>query len=367
MRVVYVTTLWGGGPISHLRHIVPHVTRAGIETKVLCTDEQVADGFRAVGIDTALGPLRSKLDVGGAWALRAEARAADVVHTHDRRAGLLLRPLARALGTAVVHTYHGLPEPIAVRVGRSDAPPIADTSRLRAAWLLHGYIGIEALLSRLGLVVVPSNALCRFLVEHGIPEGRVRRIPYGIDVLRADPVPAGNPFVVGTAAILHHLKGLDILIEACARVPEPISLRVVGWGPLQAELERRAAELGVQAEFVGRVEDARGEMARFDAFVLPSRGENLPVSILEAMALAVPVIASRVGGVPELLDEGRAGVLVPPEDPAALAEAITELVRNPDRRMAIAREGARRAAQHFDAGDVSRQLVTVYEELMRSA
>jgi glycosyltransferase involved in cell wall biosynthesis len=364
MRVVYVTTLWGGGPVTHLRHILPYMARAGVEVKVLCTDEQIADGFSAAGIDTELAPLKSKLDVAGAWALRGEARAADVVHTHDRRAGLLVRPLARAFGTRVVHTYHGLPEPIAVRVGRSNVPRIAGESRLRAAWLLHGYVGIEALLARLGLVVVPSRALARFLVAHGIPANRVRGVPYGIEVLRSEPVPAGNPFVVGTAAILHHLKGLDILVEACARVPEPIALRVVGWGPLQTELERRALELGVQAEFVGRVEDGRREISGFDAFVLPSRGENLPVSILEAMALAVPVIASRVGGVPELLDNGRAGLLVPPEDPAALAEAITELVRNPDRRMAIARAGARRAAQHFDAGDVSRQLITVYEELV---
>jgi glycosyltransferase involved in cell wall biosynthesis len=367
MKVVYVSTLWGGGPISHLRYLLPHVARAGVEVKVLCSLPHVAQVLKADGIDAEVAALRSKYDVPGAWRLRHALRSADVVHTHDRRAGLLARPLARAAGARVVHTYHGLPEPIAVRVTPSRVQPPPNVSRMRAAWLLHGYLGVETALAHLGLIVVPSRAMAGFLGAYGLPLARMRVIPSGIDVVRREPAPASDPFVVGTAAILHHLKGLDVLVEACARVDRPLVLRIVGEGPTRRELERQARRLGVRVEFVGAVEDARDHIAGFDAFVLPSRGENLPISILEAMAAAVPVVATKVGGVPELLDDGRAGLLVDPEDAEALAEAITTLISNPERRRDIARAGAIRAERHFDADEVSRRLVALYREVTQAA
>lgn len=363
MKVVYVTTLWGGGPISHLRYLLPHIAGAGAEVKVLCSEKHVADLFRADGIDAELAVLKSKYDARGGWSLRGELRSADIVHTHDRRAGLLARPLARAVGARVVHTYHGLPEPIAVRVGRSDASRTPGVSRLRAAWLLHGYIGIESILAYLGAVVVPSQAMFRFLAAHGVPATRIRVIPSGVDIVRKEPAPARNPFVIGTVALLHHLKGLDLLVDACARIRHPSILRVVGFGPLRPELEQQARRLGVRAEFLGNVDDVLGHVASLDAFVLPSRGENLPISILEAMAVAVPVVATNVGGVPELLDNGQAGVLVEPESPSALADAITSMIVDPERRMRVARAGALQAERHFDARVVSRRLVNLYEEL----
>jgi glycosyltransferase involved in cell wall biosynthesis len=363
MRVVYVSTLWGGGPISHLRYLLPHVISGGVEVKVLCSLEHVADLFRAEGIDADVAALKSKYDVRGSWRLRHALRSADVVHTHDRRAGLLARPLARATGARVVHTYHGLPEPIAVQVGRSGATRAPDVSRLRAAWLLYGYLGVEAALARLSVIVVPSHAMSQFLGAHGLPLTRMRVIPSGIDVRRREAAPVGDPFVVGTAAILHHLKGLDVLVDACARVDHPLVLRVIGDGPTRVELERQAQRLGVKVDFLGPVEDAREHIAHFDAFVLPSRGENLPISILEAMAAAVPVIATRVGGVPELLDNGRAGILVEPESSDALAEAITTLIGNPERRRSIARAGALRAEREYGAREVSSRLIDLYRDL----
>jgi glycosyltransferase involved in cell wall biosynthesis len=367
MRVVYVSTLWGGGPISHLRYLLPHVARAGVEVKVLCSLDHVAEVLLAEGIDAEVAALQSKYDARGAWRVRHTLRSADVVHTHDRRAGLLARPVARAAGARVVHTYHGLPEPIAVRVGRSRAPRVPDVSRLRAAWLLYGYLGVEAALARLGVIVVPSHGMARFLGAHGLPLARMRVIPSGVDVRRWEPTPANEPFVVGTAAILHHLKGIDVLVESCARVDRPVLLRIIGEGPTRADLEHQARRLGVRVDFLGAVEDARDHIARFDAFVLPSRGENLPISILEAMAAAVPVVATNVGGVPELLDEGRAGILVEPDSPDALAEAITMLIVDPERRRELGRAGALRAGREFDAHTVSRRLVDLYRELIAQA
>jgi hypothetical protein len=146
MKVAYVSTLTGGGPVSHLRYLVPHIVAAGVEAHVLCGSEEVADQFRRWDIDSSVAALTTKYDVRGALALRRQLEDCDVVHTHDRRAGLLARPVARASGKRVVHTYHGLPGPVAVRVGRAGPVPVVGVSRARAAWQLHGYLWIEAML-----------------------------------------------------------------------------------------------------------------------------------------------------------------------------------------------------------------------------
>src|SRR5207249_9588899 len=125
----------------------------------------------------------------------------DIVHTHDRRAGLLARPAARLRGARVVHTYHGLPEEIAARVGQPDAPSPPGVSALRRAWLEHGYLRIEAVLALCGTVVVPSRAFAGFLVSRGLPARRVRVLPSGIDLRRRDPgLPREGELVLAAVA-----------------------------------------------------------------------------------------------------------------------------------------------------------------------
>ena len=118
---------------------------------------------------------------------------ADVVHTHDRRAGLLARPQARLRGAASVHTLHGVPEELCVRVGRDDDPVPPGVSRARIAWLLHGIVRIEALLTYLGTVIVPSHALAAFLAQHGFPRRRMHVIPYGVELQHVEPRPVARP------------------------------------------------------------------------------------------------------------------------------------------------------------------------------
>ena len=106
MKVVYVCSLTEGGPLTHLRDLAPAVAAEGVDVQVVCADERSAEAFRAVDIPAVVRPLRHKLDLGGARGLRVELHGADVVHTHDRRSGLLARPLARAVGARSVHTFH---------------------------------------------------------------------------------------------------------------------------------------------------------------------------------------------------------------------------------------------------------------------
>jgi glycosyltransferase involved in cell wall biosynthesis len=344
------------------------MARAGADVQVVCLTEEVANTFRLAGVDATPMPLRHKGDLAGAartWPLLA---GADVVHTHDRRAGLLVRPAARVRGSLVLHTYHGLPEEIAVRLGRGGGhvPTPPGASRARTAWLLHGYLRIEALLARFGFVVAPSRAMARFLADNGLPAERIHVVQNGIDLRpRGSPRPTrtDGPLVLGTGASLEYQKGIDILLAACARLDGKPRIEIFGDGSWRGRLEAQAAELDLDARFAGHVDDLRERIHELDIFVLPSRAENFPLAALEAMAATLPVVATRVGGVPELVVDGETGILVEPDDPPALAAAIAGLASDPARRAALGDAGRRRASAMFDADRMAARMLALYEAL----
>jgi glycosyltransferase involved in cell wall biosynthesis len=363
MKVVYVSSIPSGGPVSHLLDLAPKVAEAGVEVKVVCFDEAVATQFSRLGIEASAIPLRNKLDIPGAARARRELKGADIVHTHDRRSGLLVRPQARHLGARAVHTLHGVPDELWVTAEREHVAPPPGVSRARLAWLRYGVLRIEALLSHLGAVVVPSQALARYLIGHGFPARRITVIPNGIELTRSEPQPAHDPVAIGTAAILEYRKGIDLLIEACARLRSPYRLEIFGGGSLREQLEEQARRLGVEARFHGFVTDVRARLDEIDLFVLPTRADNMPIALLEAMACALPVVATNVGGIPEIVADGETGILVEPDDAGALARAIGHLLEDPSRRERLGRKGAARIGEHFEAHAVARRMVDLYERL----
>jgi len=266
------------------------------------------------------------------------------------------------------HTLHGMPEEIAARIGRPDAPDPPGVSRRRIAWLEHGYLPIEATLTRLGHVIAPSQAMADFMLAHRFSPRLLHVIPYGIEL--GDDAPATTEpgtLVAGVAANLEYWKGIDVLLEAAARMEAPVRLEIYGVGALEAELKRQAQELGVDARFHGFVTDIRERLARVDVLVQPSRADNLPLAILEAMACSLPVVGARVGGIPELVVDGETGLVVEAESPAALAAALDSLAADPERRRELGRRGRDRAAEHFSADGIARQTVALYEELCGSS
>lgn len=365
MRVTYVTSLEWTGPVVHVHDLVPHIVDLGVEVRVLCQSHRIAEAFRATNIETVVAPLSGKKDVAGLRAQLPLLADSDVVHTHDRRTGLLARLGARLKGVPVVHTLHGLPDEIAHLVHQPNAAPTAGTSKAQLAWLSHGYPRLEGLLSLTGAVIVPSQALADFIVTRGLPKRRVYVIPSGVEVLRDVPAPRRAPIVIGTIAALIPRKGIDVLIDACSRIEERIRVVVYGDGEEQTALERRAARMNVVVEWRGHVEGARGHLEELDIFVLSSRGENLPISILEAMGMALPIVATSVGGVGELIEHEREGMLVAPEDPAALSQALTRLIRDPELCRELGIAAALRARRRFAFPEIARRTVAVYESVAR--
>jgi glycosyltransferase involved in cell wall biosynthesis len=368
MRVVYVSTIERGGPLTHLRQLVPRVAAEGVEVHVLTGSEPLAESFRTLGVSAEAVPVAHKLDLLGGRDLWRRVGGADVVHTHDRRAGLFGRLAGRLRGARVLHTLHGMPEEIAARIGRPDAPDPPGVSRRRIAWLEHGYLPLEAGLTRLGHVIAPSQAMADFMLAHGFSPRLLHVIPYGIELGEGSLATAEpEPLVAGVAANLEYWKGIDVLLEAAARMIAPVRLEIYGVGALGEELGRQAQELGVDAHFRGFVTDIRERLAEVDVLVQPSRADNLPLAILEAMAGSLPVVGTRVGGIPELVVDGETGLVVEPENPGALAAALDSLAASPERRRELGRRGRDRAAEHFSADGIARRTVALYEDLCASS
>src|SRR5436190_2656465 len=270
MRVVYACSLASGGPLTHLLDLAPHVARTGADVTVLCASEGIADEFRRRGVGATAVPLDHKLDLRGAASLWPLLAGADVVHSHDRRTGLLVRPQARLRGAVSVHTLHGVPDEIFGLVGRDDGRVEPGVSEARIRWLLHGLLPVEAGLARLGTTVVPSAALRRFVVDHGFPEQRTFVVPNGVEVFRSEPSPRHEPFRIATAGILEYRKGVDTLLDACALVDVPMHVDVFGDGSLRADLQRRAERLGVDASFHGTVADVGARLLEVGLVARPA-------------------------------------------------------------------------------------------------
>lgn len=185
-------------------------------------------------------------------------------------------------------------------------------------------------------VVANSTAAARQLAAEGIPATRITTIPNGVDVDRFPARSEVRPITtIATVANLRKEKAHEVLLAAAARllVRHPqLRFVIAGDGPRLGELRELAHTLRIAGNvtFLGHCEDVPAVLAEADAFVLPSRSEAFPNGAIEAMAAGLPVVASAVGGLLDLIDDGRTGVLVRPDDPAALAHALEALIASPE-------------------------------------
>jgi glycosyltransferase involved in cell wall biosynthesis len=214
------------------------------------------------------------------------------------------------------------------------------------------------------------------VAAHASPGAAVLVVHMGVPLAEPQPSsPHGEALRVLAAGNLVEKKGHSVLVDAVGLLHArgtPITVEIVGGGPLEERLQSRidAASLGDVVRLAGPMPHGRllGELAagRWDAVVQPSvvlpdgETEGIPVTLLEAMAHGVPVVASAIGGIPELL-EGGSGLLVPPENPAELADALAGLAADPGLRAALGESGRQRIAQEFEAGTIARRLSQLFE------
>ena len=221
--------------------------------------------------------------------------------------------------------------------------------------------------------VAVSHSIAAALIERGARAERVHVIANGVDADKLvaashGPLPAGVPEgrpLVVCVARLEPVKGVDVLVRATALLPGVV-VAVAGDGPEEAALRELAAALGVagRVTFLGRVSPVAPLLAAADVVALPSRSEGMPIVALEAMALSRPVVASRVGGVGEAVADGKTGVLVAPNDPAALAAALGRVTGDPSAAAAMGEAGEARVAASFGSRTMADAYVALFAELL---
>jgi glycosyltransferase involved in cell wall biosynthesis len=218
------------------------------------------------------------------------------------------------------------------------------------------------------IVVAASQAVaCR------VVDGPARVIYAGVNVPPGD-APAWrrrdtSEIVLGTAGRLVELKGLEYLLHAANALRNEfptLRVEIAGTGPQRAKLEQTVGQLGLgeRVEFLGWVRDLNSILPRWDVFVMPSLEEGFPVAALEAMAAGLPVVATPVGGVPELIEDGKTGWLVPPGDAQALVSRLRLVLCDPEGRLTIGAAAQARVRDHFSLAQMTNAFGKLYDELL---
>lgn len=283
-------------------------------------------------------------------ALLLRRARAQVVHTHNPGPLIYGAAAARLAGATVVQTRHGV-----AFSSRRQPWLVRRASRLVAACAVVS----QALADKLGPSGLGRPArLC--VVENGVDLGRFRPDPEDrIDVRRALGLPPGA-LVLGTASRLVAAKNVAGLVRACGPLLGPdVRLVVAGDGPERERLDQLCARKRF-VHLLGERHDVPRLLRSFDVFLLFSNGEGHPVSLLEAMATALPVVASRVGGIPGIVEDGATGLLVPSGDEAALTAALARLLDHPERLAEMGRRGRAAAADRFAAERMVDQYLALY-------
>jgi len=339
--------------VAEARWLLAH----GWSVQIVCQpDSPLLAEARAASIPAEAMRMRGATDIGAVIGLRRlmRERRVSLVHTHSSVDSWLGLIAAKSLGRPVVRSRH-----VSIPIHRRGA-----------------------LVYRLADRVITSGEGVRALViAAGVAPERVVSIPAGVDAerfhpdvsgkrVRAELGLAGAPGVVGLVANVRGSKGHNVFLEAArtvlAAAPDTRFL-VVGDGVGFDEVRRRVRDMGLDARvhLTGFRRDIPEVMAALDVLVLPSiRSEAISQVIPQALAVGTPVVASTVGGSPELIRDGENGRLVPPADPRALADAILALLRDPDGARAMARAGQAMVRERYTIDATMARTTAVYRELL---
>jgi glycosyltransferase involved in cell wall biosynthesis len=237
---------------------------------------------------------------------------------------------------------------------------------------LHRWITRHALRSA-GAITATGLRLAEATLPYTPPGKPVTVIPYGVDLDRFVPSPraARDEVVVGAASRLSPEKGFDALLRAVAALRVrgvPVRALLAGDGPSRAGLERLTDDLGIRrhVEFTGEVphDGVPAVLQRLDIFAMPSTWEGFGVSALEASAMELPAVASDIHGIPDVVADGRTGILVPPADPDALAAAIERLAGDAALRRTMGAAGREFVRRNYRWQDNAALMEKLYSEMV---
>lgn len=369
---------WGGSP-DIIRILCQSLNRDKYEVKLIAgmtrypTDktrkflEEFKDNFISVPcLRREINPFFDALALFKLCRILAKEEF-DIVHTHTAKAGALGRLAAHFSGSRrIIHMPHG---------NNFYGYFNYFTSKL--------VILAERILSRYtSLFVALSNLEKRELIEYAVaPEEKIRVVNSGLDLefknigqddafLRKRSFGFdSNQRVVGMVSRLEPIKGPEYFIESIPQIIKKsidTAFLVVGEGSLRKKLEKRAKELGLKDRitFLGWREDILKIIAFLDILVQPSLNEAIGRVLLEAQGLGIPVVATSVGGIPEIVRDGVTGILVPPKDSERLAEAVSGLLLDEEKRSGMSRKSKEWVDEKFSAQRMLKDIDTIYQEIV---
>ncbi len=343
---------------------------SGIRLSVACLADRdgnpAAEPLRAAGVEPVIVGAPPRLGVEALRAVRRHISAVqpDVVHTHLGASDFLGSIAARSLGIPAVSTLHTMVWGGSGAAGRAKANVHA---------LARSCCGSR-------VIAVSESARERYVAHAVVKDDRVVTIHNGIE---ATPMPGAgiavrrelglrdDDLVVGMVSALRPEKAHDVAIAAVERLAERyprLRLLIVGSGPSAHDVERLAAAAGETVVLAGARYDVMNVLDAVDVCLHPSRADAFPTTVLEAMAASVPVLATAVGGIREIVVDGRTGVLVPaPPRPKAVADALAALIEDPARRHELAKGGRGRYEHEFTRGPWVQRLRALYDMVIAEA
>ncbi len=306
-------------------------------------------------------PMRSRADLKPAWTLARIVRREGyrILHAHTPRTAMLARLASALTGVPMVYHVH--------------SPTSRDTT---SRWTNRVNTLVERWsIARAARLIVVSDSLRRHMERHGFSPSRLTVVHNGVPTVeptgrRSQP---GGTWTLGTVALFRPRKGTETLIDALALLRQqgvPVGLRAVGpfeTPAYEALLKARVAAHGLQerVEWVGFSRHVNAELSQMDLFVLPSLfGEGLPMVVLEAMAAGVPVVATDVEGIPEAIQNGLDGLIVPPGEPGSLADAIGRVVRGEVNWSELRAHALSRQVREFSDRSMAAGVAAAYGELL---
>jgi glycosyltransferase involved in cell wall biosynthesis len=353
MKILTLVESSAGGTGRHVLDLAEGLLARGVEVHLLYSTRRIDQLFldrlaRIKGLHHTPLDMRTAPHPSDFAVVRAARRYLkshgpfDALHGHSSKGGAIARLAAFGTGVPAFYTLHGL--------------IMMDPGLPLWKWLF--YLAIELFLSlRTSKIIAVSPEEARAAKRLGFGQSRVITIPNGIGEILLTPRAQArqtlnvdeDAMVIGFVGRLVEQKAPDILLTAfaiAAKAAPNARLVMVGAGPLEDDLRELVWKLGVADKILWLGErDARTVLAGFDCFALSSRKEGLPYVLLEAMAAGLPVVATSSAGVEILVDSNENGVVVPPDDPQAFGQALTDLATNPALLASCARAARDRAAR----------------------
>ena len=371
MRICHIMSadLWAGAEVQVAASAAYLVRRPGVSLNaVLLNNGRLAAELCRLGVDVTIVDERRHTAprILSTLTKILKEKRPDLVHTHRYKDSVLGAVAAKLAGVPyVVRTVHGLAEPM--------------TGWSRMKFRAYEAVDRATLQCLADLVIGVSKGIENTLAQSGYRPTMLTHIHNGIDLGRMTPIQAAadvrrelglddSTMLIGAVGRLAPVKGHASFLEAARLIAleEPRArFAIVGNGPLQRELRTQAAQLGLSDSclFLGDRADVYDLVSAMDVFVLPSLNEGIPMALLEAMALNRPVVATDVGGVPEVLEHRVTGLLVSPGDPRGLADACLNLSANPAWAGRLGQQARHAVESRFTLERSGRELVEAYRSV----